>query len=159
MGEKGKVRIFQQRQRVRDKIFFYNIPTNMYYEEIDMAVCHYCGLQLDARSQCPAGCHHPASAYTDKAPANKTQVGGNHYKGQELEHWDIVAMFDLDYFQGQITKYVMRWKKKNGVEDLEKAKHFLEKYIEVSEEKEMNEVDDMVEDAQRRMASGEKGTI
>lgn len=65
--------------------------------------------------------------------ANDKQVGGGHYKGG-MEHWDIVAHHDLDYFQGQITKYVMRWKKKNGVQDLLKAQHFLEKYIELQEQ-------------------------
>lgn len=62
--------------------------------------------------------------------ANKTQVAGNHYQTQ-IQHWDYVVANDLDYFQGQITKYVTRWKKKNGLQDLYKAKHFLEKYIEV----------------------------
>ncbi len=62
--------------------------------------------------------------------ANNTQVGGGHYK-TPIQHWDYVVANDLDYFQGQITKYVSRWKKKNGIQDLEKAKHFLEKYIEV----------------------------
>lgn len=66
--------------------------------------------------------------------ANDKQVGGGHYKTDSgLEHWDIVNIFKLDYFQGQITKYVMRWNKKNGVEDLKKAAHFLEKYIELQE--------------------------
>jgi len=62
--------------------------------------------------------------------ANDRQVGGNHYKGK-IQHWDIVAQHDLDYFQAQIVKYVMRWKKKNGMQDLRKAAHFLEKYIEL----------------------------
>lgn len=64
--------------------------------------------------------------------ANEKQVGGNHYQKAAVQHWDIVHMHGLDYFQGQITKYVMRWKDKNGVQDLEKAKHFLEKYIELN---------------------------
>lgn len=64
--------------------------------------------------------------------ANSRQVGGGHYKTEHgLEHWDVVAMFGLDYFQGQITKYVMRHRKKNGIQDLEKARHFLDKYIEL----------------------------
>lgn len=68
--------------------------------------------------------------------ANDTQVGGDHYKSPgKVEHWDIVAQHDLDYFQGQITKYVMRWKKKNGLQDLEKAEHFLAKYLEVERER------------------------
>ena len=64
--------------------------------------------------------------------ANERQVGGDHYAAK-TQHWDIVAEHQLDYFQGQITKYVMRWKKKNGVEDLRKARHFLDKYIEIVE--------------------------
>ena len=64
--------------------------------------------------------------------ANDTQVGGAHYK-TEVEHWDWVASSNLDYFQGQITKYVSRWRNKNGLEDLYKARHFLDKYIELQE--------------------------
>lgn len=64
--------------------------------------------------------------------ANERQVGGSHYKTGKLEHWDIVAQNELDYFQGQITKYVMRWKLKGGIQDLEKAQHFLEKYVELA---------------------------
>jgi hypothetical protein len=63
--------------------------------------------------------------------ANERQVGGDHYKNGGEEHWDRVHRLGLDYFQGQITKYVERWKEKNGVQDLEKALHFLEKYIEL----------------------------
>lgn len=62
--------------------------------------------------------------------ANDTQVGGQHYR-TDIQHWDYVVANKLDYFQGQITKYVTRWKKKNGLDDLRKAQHFLEKYIEV----------------------------
>lgn len=62
--------------------------------------------------------------------ANSRQVAGNHYSGQ-IQHWDYVWSNELDYFQGQITKYVTRWKKKNGMQDLRKAQHFLEKYIEL----------------------------
>jgi hypothetical protein len=65
--------------------------------------------------------------------ANEEQVGGDHYKKHgALQHWDIVHLFKLDYFQGQITKYVMRWKDKNGIQDLQKAAHFLKKYIELN---------------------------
>lgn len=63
--------------------------------------------------------------------ANERQVGGTHYKNGGEEHWDRVNRLGLDYFQGQITKYVERWKLKNGVQDLEKARHFLDKYIEL----------------------------
>lgn len=64
--------------------------------------------------------------------ANSRQVAGNHYRSK-IQHWDFVVANDLDYFQGQITKYVVRWKKKNGLADLLKAQHFLQKYIEVAQ--------------------------
>lgn len=67
--------------------------------------------------------------------ANDRQVGGNHYKTKGLQHWDLVEIFGWDYFQGQITKYLMRWRKKNGIEDLEKARHYLDKYIELERAK------------------------
>lgn len=65
--------------------------------------------------------------------ANDRQVAGAHYKSG-IQHWDWVADNELDYFQGQITKYVARCKKKNGLEDLLKAQHFLDKYIELWKE-------------------------
>lgn len=70
--------------------------------------------------------YHPASV-------NDSQVGGDHYRRHPIQHWDYAAAQNLDYFQGQITKYVSRWKDKNGLEDLYKARHMLEKYIQVQE--------------------------
>lgn len=67
--------------------------------------------------------------------ANGRQVGGDHYKVGGEEHWDRVARLGLDYFQACITKYVERWRKKGGIQDLLKAKHFLEKYIELEQSK------------------------
>lgn len=64
--------------------------------------------------------------------ANERQVGGAHYAGG-IQHWDFVVAQRLNYFEGQITKYVARCRKKNGIEDLKKAQHFLEKYLEVYE--------------------------
>ena len=64
--------------------------------------------------------------------ANASQVGGGHYKAP-IQHWDFVIANDLGYFEGQITKYITRWRKKNGVQDLIKARHFLDKLIEVAE--------------------------
>ena len=64
--------------------------------------------------------------------ANDEQVGGGHYKSP-IQHWDYVLANELGYFEGQITRYVTRWRKKNGLEDLLKAQHFLTKLIEVTQ--------------------------
>lgn len=64
--------------------------------------------------------------------ANSKQIGGDHYKKGGEEHWDRQwRLFGPGYFVGCITKYVERYNEKNGIEDLEKAKHFIEKLIEL----------------------------
>lgn len=61
---------------------------------------------------------------------NARQVGGDHY-ASEYQHWDFVCDTNMHYLLGCATKYVSRWRKKGGKEDLKKAIHYLEKYMEV----------------------------
>jgi Protein of unknwon function (DUF3310) len=63
--------------------------------------------------------------------ANNTQVAGNHYKKHPIQPWDYIAANKLGYFEGNIVKYVSRWRDKGGVEDLRKARHYLDKLIEI----------------------------
>ena len=67
--------------------------------------------------------------------ANAIQHGGTHYKDKAVQVWDYIAANNLGYFEGNIVKYVSRWKDKNGVEDLKKAMHYLQKLIELTEAK------------------------
>lgn len=62
--------------------------------------------------------------------ANQRQHGGDHYRHREYQHWDFVCDTGLHYLLGCATKYVSRWRKKNGREDLEKALHYVEKAAE-----------------------------
>lgn len=62
--------------------------------------------------------------------ANDMQVGGDHYKS-DLQHWDVVSKYNVPYLEGCASKYVSRWRKKNGIQDLEKALHFANKLKEV----------------------------
>jgi hypothetical protein len=64
--------------------------------------------------------------------ANDTQVGGNHYAKQEIQTWDYIAANEIGYFEGNVIKYVSRWKQKGGIEDLRKAQHYLSKLIELN---------------------------
>jgi hypothetical protein len=70
--------------------------------------------------------------------ANDTQVGGAHYKQDTIQHWDFVEANDIPYMEAQIIKYVMRHHDKNGKQDLEKAKHFIDKLIELDYGKGLN---------------------
>lgn len=67
--------------------------------------------------------------------ANEMQIGGDHYRGKTIQPWDFIAANELGYFEGNIVKYVFRWKDKGGVNDLKKARHYLDKLIELSETK------------------------
>lgn len=63
--------------------------------------------------------------------ANKIQVAGSHYKSKTIQPWDYIASNELGYFEGNIVKYVSRWRDKGGVDDLRKAQHYLQKLIEL----------------------------
>ena len=64
--------------------------------------------------------------------ANAVQVGGDHYK-TEIQTWDYIIANDIGYLEGNIIKYVSRYRKKGGVDDLRKAQHYLQKLIETVE--------------------------
>ena len=63
---------------------------------------------------------------------NSRQVGGDHYKGKTVQPWDFIAANGLGFFEGNVVKYVTRWKDRGGVQDLHKARHYLDKLIEVA---------------------------
>lgn len=66
------------------------------------------------------------------AIANSQQVGGSHYKDKAIQPWDYIASNSLGYLEGNVVKYVSRWREKGGLEDLKKAQHYLTKLIEVN---------------------------
>jgi hypothetical protein len=68
------------------------------------------------------------------AAALTTQVGGNHYKDMTIQPVEYIHKNGIGYFEGCVIKYVSRWRKKNGVEDLKKARHFLDLLIALEKE-------------------------
>ncbi len=67
--------------------------------------------------------------------ADTKQVGGSHYKDKAVQPWDYITSNGLGYLEGNVVKYVSRYKEKNGVQDLEKARHYLDKLIEIERQK------------------------
>lgn len=61
----------------------------------------------------------------------QTQVGGNHYKDFKIQPVEFIHANRLDFLQGNIIKYTMRHKEKNGKQDLLKARHYLDLLIEL----------------------------
>lgn len=59
------------------------------------------------------------------------QVGGGHYKALPIQPVEYNMKNNLNYCQGSVVKYITRYKEKGGVEDLKKAKHFIDLLIEL----------------------------
>lgn len=67
--------------------------------------------------------------------ALNTQVGGDHYRSMRIQPLEYIVMNDLSFAEGSIVKYVSRWRKKGGVQDLKKARQTLDVLIELEEKK------------------------
>lgn len=63
--------------------------------------------------------------------ANDTQVAGRHYKEKAIQPWDYIAANGIGYLDGCAIKYLSRWRDKGGVQDLLKARHYIDKLIEL----------------------------
>lgn len=62
--------------------------------------------------------------------ASETQQGGDHYKKYAIQPTEFIHRNGLDFIQGNVIKYVMRYRDKNGKQDLLKAKHYIELLLE-----------------------------
>lgn len=63
---------------------------------------------------------------------NDRQVGGSHYRTKSARQcWDYIEDSGIGYLEGTAIAYLARHRQKNGVEDLRKARHFVEKLIDI----------------------------
>jgi hypothetical protein len=67
--------------------------------------------------------------------ALEKQVGGNHYKDLPIQPIEYIHANAMGYMEGNVVKYISRWRKKNGMADLEKAKHYIELLIDLEKRK------------------------
>ena len=68
--------------------------------------------------------------------ALNTQVGGDHYKKLKIQPVEYIYANNIGYMEGNIIKYVTRWRDKNGVADLLKARHYIDLLLELEEKTE-----------------------
>jgi hypothetical protein len=72
--------------------------------------------------------------------ANDMQVGGDHYKKNgDYQHWDWCPDNRIGYLESSFTKYLIRWRDKGGMQDLDKCRHYLLKLIEKVEQGYVNQ--------------------
>lgn len=58
------------------------------------------------------------------------QVGGDHYSKYAIQPTEYIIKNRLNFCEGNVVKYVTRWRDKGGVDDLRKAKHYIDMLIE-----------------------------
>ena len=59
------------------------------------------------------------------------QVAGDHYKHMKIQPVEYIHANSIPYLEGNVIKYVSRWRGKGGIADLEKAKHYIDLLIEL----------------------------
>lgn len=68
--------------------------------------------------------------------ALQDQIGGGHYKDMAIQPAEYIYKNDIGFLEGGAIKYLSRWRKKNGIQDLKKAIHMIELLIELEQQKE-----------------------
>ena len=63
--------------------------------------------------------------------ALEKQINGNHYKSLTIQPVEYIHANNIPFLEGNVIKYITRWRNKNGIADLEKAKHYIELLIEL----------------------------
>ena len=59
------------------------------------------------------------------------QVGGSHYKKFSIQPVEFIQKNGLGFCEGNAIKYLCRWRAKNGIQDLQKAIHYINMLIEM----------------------------
>ncbi|HEY9818885.1 MAG TPA: DUF3310 domain-containing protein [Candidatus Obscuribacterales bacterium] len=105
-----------------------------------------CPLDITPESGCATGKPILSAVLPSRSPENKrpadiermlrnspldTQEGGSHYKTMSIQPVEYIHANNIGYCEGAVIKYVSRWRSKNGIEDLRKARHFIDLLIEL----------------------------
>lgn len=68
---------------------------------------------------------------TDTKTALDVQVGGDHYKDMRIQPIQYIHANKLGFCEGNVVKYITRWRDKGGKADLEKVKHYVDLLIQL----------------------------
>ena len=83
-----------------------------------------------------------------------TQIGGSHYKDMAIQPVEYIVKNRIPYREANIIKYVSRYASKNGLQDLEKARHYLEMLID-----ELSQKDTIISDKNTTVADPESDRL
>lgn len=79
--------------------------------------------------------------------ASEYQIGGEHYRSKQIQPWTAMQAWMTreefeGFLRGNVIKYIARYKDKDGLKDVYKAKHYLERLVELLEETSQHKEDD-----------------
>lgn len=104
--------------------------------------CNECKFSI-AAGECPP-CDNDFSGFVSKEGELKSesnaldvQVGGGHYKDYAIQPIEFCQKNRLNACETSIVKYICRHGNKNGIEDLKKAKHYIDLLIELEYSEEL----------------------
>lgn len=105
-----------------------------------VVLCERCGESLEGSQTAYHECkpqprrvseqNPEPSSFTKPQSALNIQHGGDHYKSKGIQPWEYIVANNIGFFEGNVIKYITRYKDKNGLEDLKKARHYLDFLIE-----------------------------
>lgn len=120
-----------------------NSRATRYTSIVEGFLCDQCFSRLllkkEDRRRADMSCDLPKTKEGSKGDTSalNTQEGGSHYKGFAIQPVEFIHKNSLNFCQGNAIKYIVRYKKKNGIEDLRKAKHYLELLCELEYKEEL----------------------
>lgn len=102
--------------------------------------CTYCGRRGADNCDVPPPdvCEKaiaPEPASSEPTSPLGEQIGGNHYKDMKIQPVEFIHANGIGYIEGCVIKYVSRWRKKGGAEDLKKARHFIDLLLQLENAK------------------------
>jgi hypothetical protein len=107
---------------------------NVFYCSICGSPDHFTGWCPDKPKR-PVAQQPPAQADTKTiapdASALDRQEGGDHYQKLKIQPIEYIHANGIPFAEGCVIKYVSRWRNKGGLNDLEKARHFIDLLIEL----------------------------
>ena len=109
-----------------------NSKEGVYNYDDTTRICTNCGRDTWVCDCEYSKMHQATEARFNPSEAAAKQVGGNHYSKHKIQPWDIVDEYGLDHYRATAIKYILR-DKDNSRQDIQKAIHCLEHWLEVSD--------------------------
>ena len=116
----------------KGKLYISKKTNNLIVECIDFQIDSFRGIVInkgDSNFDIGFDCSWNYDCFEEYKKPTSTQIGGNHYKDFKIQPTEFIHANSIPFIEGNIIKYTLRHKHKNGLEDLLKAKHYIDLLI------------------------------